>query len=420
MAKGFSFSPEQDRLYALGWPHLRVLVDKHKLDKKPDETAKGVLEVEPEPSSLFGVEWPRETATRFVRAVPESPKSAEWDAALAKPGPITPEEARKLVDRPLSPTLTRPQLQVADFILLLEALTSTELVADAILTRFERYQPKDWLSDNLRNAFFTAMTAPVALPAAYHLGFLFLRLPEAQRKKFRARTEALLKKAQPGRPLHVAFDLVLHGGEAVRRHRVKALCACHHVMDDANLVRMLSSSDEHVLSLSPRFVYLGGVDCLDHYAARAKALPRWMVLRFTEEFGTIKHPKIVPIMLTLSGKKTAKDAPLRWFEAHAEFARPLLEEAAVRKSPQGEAARLLIEQLDAPKPVVPVKKPAAPAAAKKPAAAAPKKDAAPAKKPQPAAKGKPAQKSAAPAAAKRGNTKPAPKKPTKPAPKKKR
>ena len=404
MAKGFSFSPEQDRLYALGWPHLRVLVDKHKLDKKPDETARSVLEVEPEPSSLFGVEWPREAATRFVRAVPESPKSAEWDAALAKPGPITPEEARKLVDRALSPTLSRPQLQVADFILLLEALTSTEVVADAILGRFERYQPKDWLSDNLRNAFFTAMTAPVALPAAYHLGFLFLRLPEAQRKKCRARVDALLKKAQLGRPLHVAFDLVLHGGEAVRRHRVKALCACHHVTDDPNLVRMLSVSDEHVLSLSPRFVYLGGFDCLDHYGERAKALPRWMVLRFTEEFGTIKHPKLVPIMLTLSGKKTAKDAPLRWFEAHAEFARPLLEEAAVRKSPQGEAARLLIEQLDAPKPVIPAKKAAAPAATKK-AAPSPKKPAPPAKKAAPpASKPMPPQKSTAPAAAKRGKS----------------
>jgi hypothetical protein len=399
MAKGFSFSPEQDRLYALGWPHVRVLVDKHKLDKKPDETARGVLE-EPEPTSLFGVEWPRETAHRFVRAVPESVKSAEYEAALAKPGPVTPEEARKLIDRALSPTLTRPQLQVADFLLLLEAITSTEVVADAILSRFERYQSKDWLSDNLRNAFFTAMLAPVALPAAYHLGFFFLRVAETARKKYRARTDALLKKAQPGRPLHVAFDLVLHGGEAVRRHRVKALCACHHVTDDPNLVRMLSSTDEHVFSLSPRFVFLGGGDCLDHYAERAKALPRWTVLRFAEEFGTIKHPKMVPIMLTLSGKKTAKDAPLRWFEAHAEFARPLLEEAAVRKSPQGEAARALIEQLDAPKPVVPAKKTAAQStsAKKEPP------------KPAPAGKAKPQQKSTPVAAAKRGNAKPPEKK----------
>src|SRR5579859_6079511 len=108
MAKIFSSTAEQDRLYALGWPHLRRLVDKHKLDKKPEETARAILD-EPDPPSQFGVEWPRETASRIVRAFPESPKSSDWDAALAKAGAITPDEARVLLERVVNTTTVRPQ-----------------------------------------------------------------------------------------------------------------------------------------------------------------------------------------------------------------------------------------------------------------------------------------------------------------------
>ena len=391
-ASHVSFSPEQNRLYARGWPHLRTLVDKHKLDKKPDDAVRKLFD---EPDPTFGVEWPREVAHRFVRVLAESKGTPGWEPAFAKPGPITEVEARALIDRLLHPAISRPQLQAIDFLLLVEAMVGTEVVTDAILRRFERYAPKDWQHDNLRNAFFTALVAPVALPAAYYLGFFLLRVPDSTRKKYRARVEALLKAAPADRPLHVAFDLVLNGSEAVRRHRVKALCACHHVEDDPMLVRQLSQHDEHVFSLSPRFVHLGGPDVLDHFAERAKALPRWATVRFTEEFGTIKHPKIIPIMLTLSGKKTAKDAPLSWFFAHSDFARPFLDEIAIRKSPQGEAARAMIEALDAPKPAAPAKKGAAPAAkakaAEKPAPAPKAKTSAakpaPSKKPERPAKG---------------------------------
>jgi len=344
MAKLFSSTVEQDRLYALGWPHLRRLVDKHKLDKKPEETARAVLD-DPDPPSQFGVEWPRETASRIVRAFPESPRSNEHDAALAKPGPITPDEARALVDRVVNTTAVRPQLQTADFLLLLEAIVGSDVAADVVLSKFERWQAKDWTADTLRHAFLTAMVAPVALTAGYYLGFYLLRVSDPMKKKMRARATALLKRSPPDWPVHVAIDLALHGGEAVRNNRLRALCACHHVTDDPQLLRQLAQHDEHVLSLSPRFVYLGGYDMLDHYAERAKALPRWIVLRFAEEFATIKHPKNVPIMLTLSQKKTAKDVPIKWFLENEEMAKPIVEEIALRKSPQGEAARAVLEQL---------------------------------------------------------------------------
>jgi len=58
-----------------------------------------------------------------------------------------------------------------------------------------------------------------------------------------------------------------------------------------------------------------------------------------------KQPKNVPIMLTLSQKKTAKDVPIKWFVDNEEMAKPVVEEIALRKSPQGEAARAVLDQL---------------------------------------------------------------------------
>jgi hypothetical protein len=401
MAKIFSSTAEQDRLYALGWPHLRRLVDKHKLDKKPEETARGVLD-DPDPPSQFGVEWPRETAARIVRAFVESHKSNEWDAALAKAGPITPEEAKTLVDRVVNTVAVRPQLSTADFLLLLEAHVGSDVATDVLLSRFERWQLKDWTADTLRHAFLTAMVAPVALTAGYYLGFFLLRVSEPMKKKLRARAETLLKRSPADWPVHVAIDLALHGGEAVRNNRLRALCACHHVVDDPQLVRQLAQHDEHVLSLSPRFVFLGGHDMLDHYAERAKALPRWIVMRFAEEFATIKHPKNVPLMLTLSQKKTAKDVPIKWFVENEEMAKPIVEEIALRKSPQGEAARAILDQLKQIKIQAKIEaqkaKEAAKLAKEQAKKAPPPKPVkkAEAKKPAPKAKPKPAPKKKAP------------------------
>jgi len=201
------------------------------------------------------------------------------------------------------------------------------------------------------------------------------------KKKMRSRAENVLKRSPSDWPLHVAIDLALHGGEAVRNNRLRALCACHHVTDDPQLVRQLSQHDEHVLSLSPRFVFLGGHDMLDHYAERAKALPRWIVLRFAEEFATIKHPKVVPIMLTLSQKKTAKDVPMKWFVENEEMARPIVEEISLRKSPQGEAARAVLDQLKQLKIQAKLEAQRAKEAAKLAKLNAPKKE--PPKKPEP-------------------------------------
>src|SRR4029077_12863522 len=101
-------------------------------------------------------------------------KGSDWDAALAKPGPITPEEARTLVDRVVNTVAVRPQLQTADFLLLLEAIVGSDVATDVLISRFERWQTKDWTADTLRHAFLTALVAPVSLTPAYYLGFFLL------------------------------------------------------------------------------------------------------------------------------------------------------------------------------------------------------------------------------------------------------
>ena len=44
-----------------------------------------------------------------------------------------------------------------------------------------------------------------------------------------------------------------------------------------------------------------------------------------DDLGMIKHPLVASLFLEYVGKPMAKDLPLKWFRAHADFTRPILE-----------------------------------------------------------------------------------------------
>jgi hypothetical protein len=48
----------------------------------------------------------------------------------------------------------------------------------------------------------------------------------------------------------------------------------------------------------------------------------------------VRAPEVVDFMLSLIGKSAAKDVPMKWFEAHADYARPIV---AKSKSPAAKA-----------------------------------------------------------------------------------
>jgi hypothetical protein len=66
------------------------------------------------------------------------------------------------------------------------------------------------------------------------------------------------------------------------------------------------------------------------------------VPRFLEDIGKVESPIVASLMLDYVGKKSAKDAPMKWFRAHEAFARPILEAA------RGETAKMVLASLATP------------------------------------------------------------------------
>lgn len=63
----FAIDSQSEALFASGWPHLRVLVSPHPHEKDPAKWALKALEAyDPD---VYHVEWPREVAYRYVRAM---------------------------------------------------------------------------------------------------------------------------------------------------------------------------------------------------------------------------------------------------------------------------------------------------------------------------------------------------------------
>ena len=101
--RGFATSPDYDVLFALGWPHIRFVVDGHREDEEPQAHALRILAM-PEPPARFA--WPRMVAQGVVRAwgLPSIFELAPGvqgfrlaaEEAVWRPEPITAEEAADL------------------------------------------------------------------------------------------------------------------------------------------------------------------------------------------------------------------------------------------------------------------------------------------------------------------------------------
>ncbi|MFN7147702.1 MAG: hypothetical protein ACK4YP_28290, partial [Myxococcota bacterium] len=224
MRPGFCFAPDYDALFALGWPHMRFVVDGHREDEDPPTSALRIL-ASPEPPARFA--WPRRTAQGLVRAwglpsiferapgvvgVRQEAREAVW-----RDMGIDAAEAAVLVACRIAqdePGLT--ERAVASFVLVLEALVGPEVVGAAILDALEQLPAE---------VLLTEWSLPPVV--SWHLGFLALRVPTSLADQWRVRMRRLLDVALEIRPelrrsgfrgsgsSHArALHLVLHGGQA--------------------------------------------------------------------------------------------------------------------------------------------------------------------------------------------------------------
>ncbi len=340
------FSAQQEVEYAKGWPHVREVKKRKETGERALKTVMNVLE---STDPVYFATWPRLAAIKFVRASGKNSSgklTRSVKTALARENPLAPEELDKMVATFLKPGVTRHQHHVEEFILLLEAFYGTETVLEALLARFEKFKHRQWEIGNPKQNIFGISLAEVVPVMAFLMGFLLHRAAPKRKMELIRRTLAVRDRVPHGTATRRSLDLVLGGGEAARRLGMCRLAACHFVLDDPDLIQRLSADDRSHTALSPRFIYLGGVDLLEDYVRRTTSLPRWATQRFIDQFGTIKHPTVIEMIAILASKKATRPPALKWFEEHAEFSAPHLQRLSRTSGKAATGASLVLKDLD--------------------------------------------------------------------------
>jgi len=350
--RGFATSPDYDALFALGWPHIRFVVDGHREDEEPQAHALRILAM-PEPPARFA--WPRMVAQGVVRAwgLPSIFELAPGvqgfrlaaEEAVWRPEPITAGEAADLVACRLGqevPGVT--DRGVETFVLLLEALVGAEVVGAAILDALEATPVDTLLSE---------WSLPPTV--TFHLGFLLLRVPQATNDVWRRRMTSLLELCFEARPAlrrhgfrgagasHArALHLALNGSAAAENSTDRSLRWYVHATDDSVLVRMRVAVNRSAYEPDSRLVFLGGPDVLQRYIRDWTKLgttdaQRW----FFEQMAPIADPAMYPLMLEMAGRSLVRPEVIGWFVKHAAATRAFLEQTAAGDGTAATSARMV-------------------------------------------------------------------------------
>ncbi len=348
------FTTEDDEKLARGWPYLIVPVDGRKEDKTSKAAEKAWYASDP----IFFTEWPRKTLHRFLNvALPmwKAGDDARVASALENDAPPSADECLAgLRSRFRKGTSKKGVFQTRDFVWGVEAIAGTDATIDAIVSEMETADLKGFERHPVGHR--AAMVEAAA--------FALLRASRATAKSARARMERVfaaprdVKTAKLLEPYLATLDGVLHGAEAVKRFSAKfptwsdaralvwlevpsGYCAASldFVENDAAFIREMVATNAKLLSsgMSVRVVALGGPEVLAALSSRKwPAVQMPAVLR---DFGMVRAPEVVMFMASLVGKSALKDAPLQWLEAHADYARPVLEKA------KSDVAKLALRQL---------------------------------------------------------------------------
>lgn len=265
-----------------GFPHLRELLDDHPHDTAPAAWALKAVAGRRE----YRTAWPREVATRFLRAL----KAANPTAAAQQPGPFTEAEARALLTALTNPADKTREHLVESALFLVEALRGTGWTLDAVLRCFEAMTPAARGRPNLHGPRYVAWWS----------GFLLLRAPAAVASRARKRMRTLVAQGLDGVTQQLAFIL---DGE-------RALVASGHKITPFNL---LFCSDPAFMAkharypgfvvLDPYLAWLGGDAVLEVYVELAKKVDREWAPLAIDGLALLSSPLAVKVLEVLSEKK---------------------------------------------------------------------------------------------------------------------
>jgi hypothetical protein len=324
---GLCFDPKDDEKLARGWPNVAAPIEDAGKDKAAARAAiKAYRAIDP----VHYTAWPRSVLARYLRAERAAldAKAATYDARqaemleLAEKGasegaPLTSAEAIDALHRMFAKSGEIYPFQTDAFVYGVESIAGTDAVLGAIVEDI----------DGVKKEPTAAMTHMAAAT-----GFLLLRASPAAAKRARATLEKVHARAK--QKFENALDLSLHGAAAVRSATAGAKWSsldgwrgligrpAVEYADDAALVRELVAKADADAPMSVRVAYLGGAATLAGLAARK--WPARQMPAVVRDFGMIRAPEIVELMLSLVGKTSVKDAPLQWFKSHASYATPIL------------------------------------------------------------------------------------------------
>jgi len=345
------FTPAQEQLLERGWPHQVAFVDGHPHDVRPLKSATAAVG---NLDARYRTEWPREVGYRFLRAgcITQFRKSnfegskltKATEALLSTPGPLERDVAmRSLADAVVS----CPEFyafKVQDFVFGMEALLGTDDALDALVTGFES------ASTSLPDSGGTALHTYFKTHAAGAIGFMLLRASAAAKKRLTPRLLAQAerfadagKKHRDWRSCGDHFDMSLNGAAGVKRTMTRGVQMDYlpYAHDDPDFVRD-SAMAEPKRPMSVRLVKIAGLSLMKGLIARkfgAPTLPSVM-----RDFGMIKSEETVQLALSLVGKSSVKDAPIKWLIEHKDFARPFVQDAA-RRGAKAELAKTVLKKL---------------------------------------------------------------------------
>ncbi len=326
------FERGDDDKLARGWPNLVVAVDGHKSDKSPAKSAMNALRV---CDPIYFTEWPRETLHRYLRATLATGVKNTDVKLFDVAGAPSAEEVRSGLRKLVAQRDWSYPFRIREIVYGAETIIGTDATIEAIVATLRNYAPT-------HGGILCATSAVTTLP------FLFLRgapsvVVDARAKlaTFRARVDGNFNELQ------VALDVVLHGAPAVRAAMGKfvyletaalgTIASLEDAGDDPDMVRELVPKADKKASMSVRIVAIGGTSVLANIEKR-----KWRAAQMpsvVRDFGMIRAPEIVDLMLSLVGKSSVKDAPLAWFQSHADYAKPILERA------KSDSAKAILRQL---------------------------------------------------------------------------
>jgi hypothetical protein len=331
------FRPEDDEKLARGWPNLIAPVDGLNQDKAP---AKSALKWYMASDPIYFTEWPRQVLHRVLHLFAAGAFKKEGGMkALETSGPPKAESLLDAIGDMFETGMVNYAFHKRTLVYGTETIAGTDATLMAIANAFASsawVTPAETLNESVRDTLVECAA------------FLFLRASPKV-------VEAAREKIVPLPPATATayewcaqtIDCALHGAAGVKRAmrtkcplEVGALvsnASAELAGDDPDWVREMVVRAKPIEPMSVRIAHIAGPSVLANLSKRK--WPSVKMPSIVRDFGMIRDPEIVTFMLSLVGKPSVKDAPLAWFRAHADYAKPILQKT------KGDSAKLILRQL---------------------------------------------------------------------------